>query len=151
MPWLKEMWGCSQKATFAEIFGLLIESDVPIDEALLLAADACGDDDIRESAAQLAARLRDGRTADVSGDCCGFPPLLRWLMSSNRQRDVMLPALRQVAETYRLRATHQATMVRVFLPALMTVLIGGGVTLIYTLLLWVPYSTIIESLSSIYG
>ncbi len=149
VPWMKEMWGCSQKATFAEIFGLLVESNVPMDEALLLAADACGDNNIRESAAQLAARFRDGRTSDVSGDCCGLPPLFRWLMSGNRERNVMLPAVRQVAETYRSRAMHRATMVRTFLPVVMTVFVGGSVVLIYTLLLWMPYTAILKSITEL--
>ena len=147
VPWMKRMLDCSQNAAFAEILALLVQSDVPLHEALPLAADACGNDDIRRSAGRLAGQLHAGSPCEPSRDCCGLPPLLRWLMSGNRQRDVMLPALRHAAETYRLRALHQARLVQVFLPVVMTVVIGGTATLLFALLLWTPYASVLKSLA----
>ena len=76
--------------------------------------------------------------------------MLRWLVSNGTRRDVMLPAVRRAAESYRQRAMHQAAMMRVFLPVAMTVVIGGSAALFYTLMLWIPYAAAIESMGNMY-
>ena len=54
-------------ARFCPVLSLLMESCVPLDEALLLAGDASGDAEIREECRELATHLKSGQTLEDAG------------------------------------------------------------------------------------
>ena len=102
----------SRAATFVEILALLVESRVPLHEAIVLAAEACGDPQLVPAAKRLAEALEQGEKLTGRGPQDGkIPPLLRWLMAARHRDGALLPALRHAAETYRRRAEHQAHLV----------------------------------------
>ena len=77
----------------------------------------------------------------------GLPPLLAWLMASAGRQGALLPALQHAAATYHRRARHQADLVRTFLPVLLTVVFGGGITAVYVLALFYPYTAMLRALA----
>jgi len=157
LPWMGQTLRWSNAATFSEVLALLVESRVPLDEALVLAAEASGSRSTLAAAKRMAAAIARGETGDVPthidktsgkramGDS-GFPPLLTWLMAAGRRHGALAPALKHAAETYRGRANHQAELARVFLPIVFTVGIAGTVTLLYALALFVPYTSLLKAL-----
>ena len=156
LPWMGKMLRWSYTATFAEVLTLLVESRMPLDQAVVLAAEASGDRSAIETARQMAQAIARGESfprADEprkkSRQQCGFPPLLTWLMMAGRRHDALLPALRHAADTYRRRAAHQAELARIFLPVLLTLTIGGTVTLLYVLALFIPYTSMLRSLGGL--
>jgi len=122
LPWMGPMLRWSRSAAFLEVLALLVENRVPLDEAIRLAADASG----------------DPRT---------LPPLVNWLMLAAGRDGALLPALRHAAETYRRRARHQSDLVRIFLPVVLTVCVGGSATLVYAVALFGPYTAMLRWLA----
>jgi general secretion pathway protein F len=122
LPWMGPMLRWSRSAAFLEVLALLVENRVPLDDAIRLAADASG----------------DPRT---------LPPLVNWLMLAAGRDGALLPALRHAAETYRRRARHQSDLVRIFLPVVLTVCVGGSATLVYAVALFGPYAAMLRWLA----
>ena len=147
VPWLGRMLRWSRTATFAEILALLVEHDVPLAEAIRLAASAAGDPRLLAMAEKLAAGAEGGTIA--AADDCGLPPLLVWLVGGRRSEATLLPALRHAADTYHRRAQQQADLARVLLPLVLTVGISGGLTFLYALALFAPYVMMLRSLAKI--
>ena len=150
LPWVGGTLRWSRTAAFAEVLALLVENRVGLDEAIVLAAEACGDRRMVPAARQLAAEIRRGENLDrnVPGRK-EFPPLLLWLMSTAERHTALLPALKHAAETYHRRAQHQAELARVFLPVVLTLVVGGSVALIYALTLFVPYTSMLRALGGV--
>ena len=77
-----------------------------------------------------------------------FPPLLGWLIAAGRPRGTLLPALRHASRAYHRRARHAADAARMLLPVLLTFAIGGTAVLLYALLLFLPYVSMLKSLGA---
>ena len=58
-----------------------------------------------------------------------------------------MPLVRHTAQIYRQRTLRQADRLRVYLPTLLTIAIGGAATLIYCLALFVPYTNLLKDLA----
>jgi general secretion pathway protein F len=83
-PWARRMTAWSRAAAFAEVAGLLVEHEAPLDEALALAAATAGDRPLSRAVADLTAAIREGRPTTTARH--GMPPLLAWLLGSANQR-----------------------------------------------------------------
>ena len=150
LPWLGRMLRWYQIATFAEVLALLVENRVPLPESVMLSAEATGDPHMIRTAKEFAEALKRGEPLGHPGARGGgFSPLLDWLMVTGQSHGALLPALRNASEIYQRRARHQADVARVFLPVLLTVVIGGGVTFAYALLLFVPWTQALKAMSGV--
>jgi type II secretory pathway component PulF len=134
-------------ATLADVLAVLTEQQVPLPEALVLAADASGDRRWRESGRELAERLRRGELPGEAAAQAGFPPLLRWLLLQPTDPGRRSEALRRAADSYRRRARWMARGLSVTLPLWLTVAIAGTAAVLYALLVFVPYGRLLYLLS----
>ncbi len=126
-------------ATFAEILALMVNRQVPFHEGLELASQACGDRRLREAGATVASRLRRGEPLSTSdADLVAFPPLLGWLIAYGGQTEVLHKMLREMAERYRNQARRAANWTVIYLPMIITVAVGGTVTLLQAFALFIP-------------
>ena len=96
LPWLGRMLRWSRTATFLEILALLVENQLPLHEAVLLAARASGDPDTLRDARQLAIMLEQGQsgTGGAGVSPVAFSPLIQWLMLAAPRNGTLLPALK---------------------------------------------------------
>ncbi len=148
LPGVGRVLRLQRVATFVEILALLAENQVPLDQGLLLAADACGDSHIARSARAMAAAIARGEPLEsADGGFRDFPPLVQWMMVAGQQRGTLVASLRHAAEMYRNQASHRAAVVRIHLPVLMTVFLGGGVTVLYVMLLMGPWIAMLRGLA----
>ena len=147
IPGLGRMLSYSQIATFADVLALLIEQEVPLDEGVVLAAEASGDARLCDEAGRVAAALREGRKL---GDCLAlasrFPPLLAWLIETGQERGTLALALRHSADTYRQRALQRGDVSRLLLPIVLTVVVGGGTVMLYAALLFWPWISLLKKI-----
>jgi len=96
----------------------------------------------------VAAELARGQLAsDQTPPMQHMPPLLRWAIwhaddSVGRSR-----ALRMAADLYRNSAERRTSRLRVLAPVVTCVVIGGGVTLLYALALFIPVAQMIQGLA----
>jgi type II secretory pathway component PulF len=124
-------------ATFAELLALLVEQEVPMSEAVVLAGAASGDARLRRGGKVLAEHIRQGgRAAEVPE---GFPPLLGWLILTETRHTHLVKSLRQTGDAYRRKALYWGNWLGVYLPVIVSAGIGGVVALFYVLLVLAPF------------
>lgn len=145
VPWTGRMLRCSRTATFLEVLALLVENQTPLPEAVVLAGEASGDPQTLQVARQMAATLQNGQTQPVGGPA--LPPLVNWLLLAAGRDGALLPALRHAATAYHRRARHQSDLLRLLLPIILTIAVGGTVTALYALALFAPYTAMLRSLA----
>ncbi len=135
-------------ATFAEIMALLANQRVPLDQALVLAAEASGDRRLAGASRETAERLQRGESLAHRDDLpAAFPPLLGWLlMTAAHQRDLS-GALMRTAAVYRQRAARSAAWTAIYLPISVTLAVGGTATLACGLVAFLPFARMLYHLT----
>jgi general secretion pathway protein F len=135
-------------ADFADLLAVLVEHEVPLPEAVELAANATGDPALRQIGPTVADALRRGEPPTSGTRAAGgFPPLLRWVLAWGTRQGMLAPALRNAAEMYRRRARLRADLMRTLLPTAAMVIVGATAALLYTLTLFVPFSALLRSVA----
>jgi general secretion pathway protein F len=134
-----------QMATFAEILALLVEQEVPLDEAVVLASTASGDQQLARGGRQLGADIRSGRSSDQLPSV--IPPLLGWLVLTGAHHQHLVTSLRQTADSYRRRALMLGTWLSVYLPIFLSAGIGGVVVLAYVVFVMAPFYNLLFAVS----
>lgn len=138
-PSVRQALRDGRRATFAELLALLIEQRVAMGEALVLAADASGDREMKSSARSLAERLERGEIVSRREQLPdGFPPLLGWLLATGASHSGLTETLKLAAEDYRRRVDRAAKWNAIYLPMAMTAVIGGGATLAQAFVVFFP-------------
>lgn len=136
-------------ATFTEMLGLLDEHDVPLPEALVLAGEASGDRQLRQAAHSIADRLARGETFTRRDQLPpAFPPLLGWCVAAGMERLAFRRTLASSSEMYRARSLRAARWAALYLPIVLTVVVGGGAVLTYALVVFLPLVSLLYRLGS---
>jgi type II secretory pathway component PulF len=136
-------------ANFAAGLASLVAAEVPLEDGLRLAAGTCGDATLSEGARALAAAFQQGQVpGDDSPAARAFPPFLRWALLDSDAAVGRGPALQMAANLYRESAERRAERLRVVAPILVCVILGGGVTLLYGLALFVPVVEMLKAVAS---
>jgi type II secretory pathway component PulF len=132
-------------ATFADVLAMMVEQQVPLDEAVVLAGQASGDGILLNASGVIAERIRGGqRTGRLPK---GFPPLLGWLLESGTQRAALAKSLRQTADSYRRRALSMSTWLTTYLPIILSAGVGGTIALFYVLIVLAPFYNLLYQVS----
>ena len=138
----------ARSAALAEILGLLVEHEVPLQDAIVLAAGCTGDRQLMQSADKAAEFLKQGGTFDASAvPMEGFPPLVVWLVSAGGRERAFASLARHVGQSYRRAISRDLDWLRIFLPIWLIVVVGGIVVGIYGLTFFLPYSQLLETLA----
>lgn len=134
-------------ATTAEVLALLVEHEVPLDEAFRLAVRTSSEGESTFAVGQMPSAVVPGQplSQDI-GASSQLPPFLRWALTSSTDGDNLARTLRLAASTYRHRAQRRAEWLRVMVPTLTCVVLGGTVTLLYCLSIVVPFIQLIRAL-----
>jgi general secretion pathway protein F len=143
LPWVGQMHAWGQAATLSDLLRLLVERGLPLDQSLVLAAEATEVSRFRNSARKLADELRQGNTAASSApnpaDHAGLPSLVQLSLRHIHDRRLLASSLQQASEIYHDRAVRRAESYAERLPIVLTVGVGGSLTLGFTLLVFWPY------------
>jgi general secretion pathway protein F len=139
-------------ASLSEILGMLVEHDVPLHEAIVLAAECTADRRLVASARRMAASVEQGGVPSEGWrQLDGFPPLLAWLISSGGRRQTFVAMARHVADTYRRRVLRESQWLRDFLPMWLIVVAGGGMVALYGVTTFLPFTQLMEHLAETVG
>jgi len=134
---------------FSETLASLLDAEVPLPESLRLAAAAWEDATLEQGTRALAASVERGEVPDDGSPfATQLPPFLRWAIWHADPAVGRTRALRMAADTYRESARRRIERLRVLAPIVTCVVIGGGVTLLYGLALFVPLAQMIRGLAS---
>ncbi len=124
-------------AEFCPILALLLESDVPLPEALRLTADSCKDQAMGESAREMAEEVESGGSlGDAMKDRRPFPAGFHAFVAWAERNRGLVEALNMSAATFEERAKAQAAFVARFCNtlAMVVVLWWVGITVVALLL-----------------
>ena len=148
LPGMKTSLFQQRCANFAELVATLLDSGVPLQESLRLAAASCGDRKLADGARMLADTLERGQPGIDCNSADVFPPFLRWALLESSGTAGTSRALRMAADVYQGSASRRISRLQLFAPVVACVVIGGGVTLLYGLALFVPISDMLTKLGS---
>lgn len=143
----------SQVATFADLLHLLVESNLPLNTALQLAAEAAGSGPLQRSGLALAKSVERGEISSKSEanqsitEADAMPMLIRVALQDADNRPLLIGSLRQAATLYRERASRAAEWYSEFVPILLTVGLAGSLTAGFTLFVLWPYSSMLHELA----
>ena len=134
-----------QYSAFARLLSTLVSQQVPFPEALRLAGQAVGDQRMRARAEHLAQATEQGSGDVAPGQ---WPAYLDWTLRHG-QRSPGLPALlAHAGDVYERRAQQRALWLRVLWPSLATLVLGGGLVLVYG---WVTFGPLVELWTGLEG
>ena len=124
---------------------MMVEQQVPLDEAVVLAAEASGDRVLTKSSGIIAARIRGGQQSAALPKA--FPPLLAWLIGSGTQGEHLAKCLRQTADSYRRRALNMGNWLTTYLPIILSAGVGGTIAILYIFIVMAPFYNLLYQLS----
>lgn len=126
-------------AHFAHLLSLLVTYQIPLPEALRLAGEASAVPRFRNDVSRLADVVEQGRSIQDAMESEGaFPPFLKWLLISGQHEAGLGTTLAHAAEFYRGRAASRAIWLSQVVPTAAVILVGGSITVLYALSVFVP-------------
>jgi type II secretory pathway component PulF len=135
-------------ARFAAALARLLDNHVSLPDALTISGEVCGDKTLARGAKSLAAAEHEGHwPADSSALALEFPPFLRWAIWHADATTGRARALDIAAKMYRESAERRAARLRTLAPIVALVLLGGTVTLLYGMTLFVPVVELLRTLA----
>ncbi|MEQ8788410.1 MAG: type II secretion system F family protein [Pirellulaceae bacterium] len=135
-------------AAFAETLSVLIHAGAPLQESLALAGDATGDARLAADARDVAAKIERGESPEAlvrSGSA--IPPRLLWRIAAGAGRGDLAELLQVAAAQLRDEAEQTYTTLTATIPLLLMIAIGGTATLLYALVVLVPWLLTLTDLS----
>ena len=139
----------SRRAMLAEIFGMLVEHDVPVGEAIVLSAECTADKRLMRSARRAAEAINEGASGETyRRDLNAFPPLLAWLIASGARQQTLSAMAAHIADTYRRRVARDSQWLRDFLPLWLVVGVGVFVVGAYAVSVFLPFTELMEHLGA---
>lgn len=149
LPGTKKILLHEQWARFASSLAELLAHETPLNEALPIAANLSGDARLLAGALAIAAAKPTEQLPPYDGDIAlHFPPFLRWSIWHGDSTTGLVRALEIAARLYRESAERRAERQRVLLPITVLVVIGGTVTLLYGLALFVPLTELLRTVAA---
>jgi len=147
MPLIGPIWHWSGTAAFSRLLATMLEYDIPLPDALLLARDGVRDPEVRAVAALCARGVENGRSlsellAESNRLPASITPFVRW-----GERTGKLPeALRAITDMLLLRVQMRTLLLRSIAPPVVFILVGLMVGFII-IALFMPMVSLIQGLS----
>jgi general secretion pathway protein F len=130
-------------AALADTLAMLVEYGVPLQDGIVLAAQATGDRRLVTAGSELAERWSRGESA---AGVAAFSPMLLWILSSHQLQAELPRVLRRMAGVYRDEAARHSQWLSVTRPLVLTVLLGGGTVLLFAMVHVGPFLLVLYQL-----
>ena len=128
-----------------DLLALLVNHEVPLDEAVELACTAAGSKRLAASGRELAERIRRGQVGGPPP--AGFPPLLAWTIATGGKQPNLPQMLHRTAQTYRDEFQRRYRWIEFYVPVVATALVAGGIVAIYAVLSLGPWIVVMHRLA----
>lgn len=148
-PGVTQMRRIGSRAAFADVLAMLVEQQMPLTEAIPLAASTCGDDNIRADADRLSKHIGQGGAQRDRWEPSkhGIPPMLAWQLTNATQGDNLQTGLRRLANHYSQEVENMNYWLQRELPVWLVGVLGGGIVVAYALGSIVPWFVTMGRLS----
>jgi type II secretory pathway component PulF len=136
------------------MLSLLTERGLPMQDALTLAGGASGSARLENACRDMAVRVQRGQS--LSDDALPgmslrnrLPSLLHVCLKQVEHNEArMVHRLRSVAEFYRNRLQRNTAWVRLLMPVVLFIVIGGGSVLLYATMIFWPVTELYRNLGN---
>lgn len=137
-----------QQYTMTRMLGLLIQHQIPLDEALVLAGGASGNPKLQKASEVVADQIRRGESVAEKGRTQSELPSLMEasLRQVDRDESRLAIRMRSVAEFYRGRLDRNAAWIHMLMPIVTFVVIGGGCVTMYAATVFWPAAELYRNL-----
>ncbi len=143
MPGVTKVYDCLASSQVCGLLSLLIRHNVPLAEALPLVGRAATSGRFANGLMAMAGAVQNGRSLTDAVAVADLPWLLRETLLTLGGSPQLADGLDQAAAVYQRRALRQADLLQRYVPIVLTVFVGGGIVLIYTLSVIIPFRTMI--------
>lgn len=148
LPGMARALAEQRQARFAETLAGYLEAGASLPAGLRAAAAAWESSALQQGTLELAASVERGQFPSDDGPfATRLPPLLRWAIWHADEPFGRSRALRMAADFYVESSQHRVQRLQVVAPIATCAVIGGGVTLLYGLALFVPVAQMIQGLA----
>lgn len=140
--------------TLTRMLSLLTERGLPLHDALTLAGGASGSARLELACREMATRVQRGQsTADEPASGTSqkkqLPSLLRVCLKQVEHNEArMVHRLRSVADFYRNRLQRNSAWVKLLMPIVLFIVIGGGCVLLYATMIFWPVTELYRNLGN---
>lgn len=135
------------RAQFADLLQIQIAQGLPVGPSFRRAADATGDRQLTRLADTVCRELEQGvPLAQAVSKATALPPMMRWMMATGASQGTLVKSLGLVRDSYCRRALRQSQVLRIWLPAIFTLVIAGGFALMYGILFFLPLRALWEGI-----
>jgi type II secretory pathway component PulF len=135
-------------AAFTELLGILVDNQLPLPEAFLLAGQASSEPIMAATAHHVHDELSQGRPlGEVLRGRGLVPEWVSWMTGLGEHRGNLGKALHQIAEMYRRQVEMRAALLRSLLPPFFIICTAGIFVSFFVFAMMLPLIKLIEGLS----
>jgi type II secretory pathway component PulF len=146
VPLVGCLWRWLELSRFCRILALLLQEEIPLPEALRLAATGLRDADLAAGCGRLARRADEGELLSAAlMSVRPFPATLRPLVGWGEARSALPEALRTAGDMFERRVKLQRSLVETLVPPLAFLLVAGGVLF----MVYAAYAPLYQILSAL--
>ena len=132
---------------FADLLGMLLNNQVPLEKALTLAATASGDRRLARDAQSVADDIRRGQpVGEALSNLKSLPRFARWMISAGLARNALPGTLAHCARWARRRGDMRTRWFTTVAPGALTILVGCAVLAVYVAVNLAPLITLLNYL-----
>jgi type II secretory pathway component PulF len=148
VPVVGTMIRAARLAAFTDLLALLVDHEMPLPEAFLLAGQASSDPLMAAASGEVHGELTEGiPLGRVLRGRGLIPEWVAWMTSHGEQRGTLAATLRQIADTYRRQVDVRVAMLRSALPPMVIILTAGLFAVLFVFVLMLPMFRVLEGLS----
>jgi general secretion pathway protein F len=144
---LARLQRAARLASLIELLALLVEHDVPLDEAVELSSAAVGSPRLSRAGKELAEQLRRGEP--MNRPPADFPPLVAWTLASGQPQAALCQTLARTADVYREEVNRRSEWLALYVPLVLTTFVCGGIVMIYVVLTLGPWLAIMHHIAQL--
>lgn len=148
LPGVTKVYDNLASSQVCGLLSLLIRHRVPLAEALPLVGRSATSGRFADGLIAMAAAVQSGRSLPDAVAMADLPWLLRETLLTLGGSPQLAEGLDQAAVVYQRRALRQADLIQRYTPVVLTVFVGGGIVLLYTLSVIIPFRVMIHDVIS---
>lgn len=136
-------------STFSEMTSLLLSYDVPLTEAFTLAAESTGSSKVIADAKSLTNLLEQGASLEEGIQSCHhFPVFMKTMIMKKNYHNHLPNILSEISRVYRTRILNRIDWLKNIIPVVLLIIVAGGITACYTIVVFLPFVEILKMLGS---
>ncbi|MBI1391813.1 MAG: hypothetical protein GC152_03625 [Alphaproteobacteria bacterium] len=144
VPGLRPVLENFKRATFARLLAVMMDQQIPYDQALRLTAQAMGDDALLDLFVRADSTHIAGDADRLKGE---LSPYLAWIVTHGSQSASTSQTLKGAADLYQQRANRRLLWFQLVMPMILLALVGGITVFLYALTVFIPMAESYESLN----